>query len=57
MFASVGWKERSDTAAKAQRDAKIVEAAAAAKNLVTALNAEGTVTIAGLAPKPGAFDP
>jgi signal transduction histidine kinase len=57
IFATVGWKERSDTASKAQRDAQIVAAASATKNLVSALNAEGTITVAGLAPKAGAFDP
>lgn len=57
FFGSVGWKERSDTAAKAQRDAQIVTAAAATKTLVSALSAESIVTVAGLSPKAAQFDP
>ncbi len=57
VFASVGWKERSKTATQAQRDERIVTAAASTQKLVTALNAESTVTVEGLAPKSGQFDP
>ncbi len=57
VFASVGWRERSNTASQAQRDEQIVAAAASTQKLVTALNAESTVTVEGLAPKSGQLDP